>query len=95
MTRPTVKSRSGGVVPSFATLQDAKRSMLSIIPREYARVESTQDALAAAVPPAKGVTLRMTIIWDNEVANLDLESVLSHMRETGAAFVLSVEQVED
>jgi hypothetical protein len=33
------------------------------------------------------------IVWDNEVKNLDLESALDHLRATGAAFVLSVEEV--
>ena len=72
----------------------AKRSMLAdgLLPAEYGMIESTQEALEATSPPP-AITLRMTIIWDNDVKNLDLERVLEHMRETGAAFVAKVEQV--
>ena len=70
-----------------------KQSMLREIPSDYARVETTQEALKAAVPSPPTVTLRITIVWDNDASNLDLERVLDHMRETGAAMVLSVEQV--
>lgn len=73
------------------------RSMMGegVLPSAYGRIETTSEALAAATPPpVKPLTLRMTIVWDNEVATLDLQQALDHMRETGAAFVLDVKQVE-
>lgn len=62
-------------------------------PAEYGQIENTQEALAASAPPVRDVTLRLKIVWDNELDSLDLEAVLGKMRETGAAMVVSVEQV--
>ncbi len=79
---------------SFAELKDAGRSMLSgNLPVDYGRIETTQDAVEAAKVPPPNVVLRLTIVWDNDAKNLPLESVLDHMRETGAAMVVRSEQV--
>lgn len=100
MNRTRTTTPRDGLQPPRPTVKeflDEKRSMLgnASFPREYGAIETTGDALAAAVPPAKSITLRMHIVWDNEVDNLDLPRVLDTMRETGAAMVVKVEQVTD
>jgi hypothetical protein len=95
--RKTDRSYAATRRPTNEEFLAAKRSMLnanSPLPQGYGAIETTEEAISAAIPPAKGITLRVTIVWDNDVKNLDLERVLENMRETGAAFVLKVEQVE-
>ena len=74
-------------------IEQRKSMLLGPTPYYYGAIETGQDALAAAVPPPKAVTLRMHIVWDNPATDLDLEGVLARMRETGAAMVVKVEEV--
>ncbi len=72
---------------------ERKESMLgTLVPDNYGAIETVGDAIAVAVPKAD-VILRVTIVWDNETSNFPLDLMLQSMRETGAAMVISVEQV--
>lgn len=80
----------------WGELSRTGRSMLGAVPLplEYGRIETTTEALDAAVPPSLPEDLRLTIIWDNPTDSLELDRVLDMMRATGAAFVLKVERVK-
>jgi len=80
--------------PSIEQVLSGKISMLTgDIPIGYGNIESAEEALAAAAPPPMDTQLRITIVWDNKASTLDLSSVLDHMRETGAAMVVKVENL--
>lgn len=84
----TVTSR-----PTLARMLETRKSMLNeALPLGYGAIETTQEALHAASPTTQ-VTLRIHIVWDNPANTLDLQRLLDHMRETGAAMVKSVEEV--
>jgi hypothetical protein len=93
-TSPAVRAQRAVSNEEFLA---AKRSMMGSapLPTGYGRIETTQEAVAAAVPPARDITIRLTIVWDNDIRSMDLGHVLDTMRATGAAFVLSAEQVAD
>lgn len=78
--------------PSLAEVLNGQSMLEGSLPMEYGHVETAQEALDVAVPK-NSIPLRITIIWDNEVNNLDLQGVLERMRETGAAMVVKVEQL--
>lgn len=89
---PAKRSYPNQPRPSATDIIEQHRSMLgdNSLPKEYGLIESATEAWEAAFPTDERV-VRLTIIWDNQVRNLDLERTLDAMRETGAAFVFKVE----
>lgn len=81
-------------IVSIQTLIDAKKSMLgNSIPVNYGTIETTEEAIAAAIPKPSARIIRIHIIWDNPMSNLHLDRILEDMRSTGAAMVTQVEEV--
>lgn len=63
------------------------------IPVNYGYIETSEEAIAAAIPKQADKVIRVHIIWDNPINNFELDRVLQDMRSTGAAMVISVEEV--
>lgn len=65
-----------------------------MLPMGYSEFDTSTDVIEELFrSDVDDRQVRMFIVWDNPVGNLPLESVLDHMRETGAAMVTKVEQV--
>jgi hypothetical protein len=98
--RPSVRAGRPTSAPSVRVSVDdlikGKVSMLgdAMLPAGYGKVEGVNDVLEIITKEEDQRVVRLHIVWDNPIHNLDLESVLEQMRGTGAAMVVKVEEVK-